>query len=279
VTVTLPANAASGVLYILAQADGGNAAAETSETNNIAFRSLQVGPDLVTTLFSGPSKGGAGLTIDVADTVANQGAGAAAASTVRFYISPNVLLDAKATLLAAGRTVPGLQPGQTSSGTTTLTVPASMLAGSYFLIAVADGDGLVAEAQEGNNTAARSIAVGADLVVSGLGSPASAPAGATITVSDAVTNQGAGAADATTTRFYLSANVLFDASDVQLTGSRSVPALAAGAASTGSAQVTVPAGTTPGNYFLLAVTDADNAVRESSETNNALARSIQVTAP
>jgi subtilase family serine protease len=73
--------------------------------------------------------------------------------------------------------------------------------------------------------------------------------------------------------------VLFDASDVQLTGSRSVPALAAGAASTGSAQVTVPAGTTPGNYFLLAVTDADNAVRESSETNNALARSIQVTAP
>jgi subtilisin family serine protease/uncharacterized membrane protein len=278
VTVTLPANAPSGTLYILAQADGGNAAIETSETNNVAFRSLQVGPDLVTSVFTGPSKAGAGLAIDVTDTVANQGAGAAAASTVRYYISPNVLLDNKATLFPAGRAVAALQPGQTSTGTTTLTIPASMLAGSYFLIAAADGDALIPEAQESNNTAARSIAVGPDLIVSGLGSPASAPAGATFTVSDAVTNQGAGAADATTTRFYLSTNVLFDASDVLLTGGRGVPALAPGAASTGSAQVTIPAGTAAGNYFLLAVTDGDNVVRESSETNNALARAIQITA-
>jgi subtilase family serine protease len=278
VTVTLPANAPSGLLYILAQADGGNAAAETSETNNVAFRSLQVGPDLVTSLFSAPSKGGAGLTIDVTDTILNQGAGGAAASAVRYYLSPNVLLDNKATLLTAARAVPALQPGETSTGTTTLTVPASMLAGPYFLFAAADGDGLVAEAQESNNTATRSIALGPDLAVSGLGAPTSAPAGATITVSDAVINQGAGGADATTTRFYLSTNVLFDAADVPLPGSRSVPALAPGAASTGSAQVTIPPGTAPGTYFLLAVTDADNAVRESSETNNALARSIQVTA-
>jgi subtilisin family serine protease len=278
VTLTLPSNAPSGVLYILVQADGANAVAETSETNNVSFRSIQVGPDLIASALSGPTRGGIGLTVDVTDTVVNQGAGGAAASTVRYYISPNVVLDAKATLVG-GRPVPALGPGDANTGTTTLTVPASTLAGSYFIIAAADGDSGVPESQEFNNTAARSIAIGPDLFVSGFAAPASAPAGATLSVFDTVTNQGVGGADATTTRFYLSANVLFDASDLLLAGARPVPALAGGTASTGSSQVTIPAGTAPGNYFLLAVTDGDNVVRESSETNNALARSIQITAP
>jgi subtilase family serine protease len=279
VTVTLPSNAPSGVLYILVQADGANAAAEISETNNVSFRSILVGPDLVVSVLSGPSKGGIGLTVDFTDTIVNQGAGSTGPSTVRYYISPNVILDSKATLLPGGRAVPGLAPGGTNTGTITLTIPAWTLAGPYYIFAAADGDAAVPESQETNNTAVRAIAVGPDLTVSGFSVPASAPAGATITVSDAVTSQGVGTADPTTTRFYLSANVLFDASDLLLSGGRAVPALAAGTASTGTAQVTIPAGTAPGNYFLFAVTDGDNVVRESSETNNALARSFQVTAP
>ncbi len=40
----------------------------------------------------------------------------------------------------------------------------------------------------------------------------------------------------------------------------------------------IPAGTAPGNYFLLAKTDADGLVGESSETNNVGARTIKVNA-
>jgi subtilisin family serine protease/uncharacterized membrane protein len=278
-TVTLPANAGSGVYYILVQADATNAAAEISETNNVSFRSILIGSDLIVSALTVPPKGGPGLTINVADTVTNQGAGAAAAATVRYYVSTKLLLDASAIVLPGGRLLPGLAPGEASSGATALTIPSTLAAGSYFIMAQADGDGVVAESQETNNVTARSIAIGPDLFISGLATPTSAAAGATITVTDAVTNQGIGTADPSTTRFYLSANVLFDASDVLLAGGRAVPALDGGAASTGSATVVIPAGMPAGNYFLLAVSDADNVVQESSETNNALARSFQVTAP
>jgi subtilase family serine protease len=278
-TVTLPANAPSGVLYILVQADATNAVAEISETNNVSFRSILVGPDLIVSALSVPSKGGIGSSLDVTDTVVNQGAGTSAASTVRYYLATSVLLDSKATLLAGGRAVPGLAPGDSNTGTTTLTIPASTLAGSYYILAAADGDNVVPESQETNNTAARSIAVGPDLIESGLAAPSTAAAGATITVSETATNQGIGTADPTTTRFYLSVNVLFDLSDVLLTGSRAVPSLPSGAPSTGQSQVVIPAGTAPGYYFLLAVSDGDNVVREASESNNSVARSIQVTAP
>jgi len=279
VTVTLPANAATGTLYILVQADCGNAVAETSESNNVSFRSITVGPDLTISGMSVPSRSSAGGTIAVTDTVLNQGAGAAGASTVRYYLSTKLALDATATPLPGGRAAPGLAPGESNSGTATLTIPATQPAGNYNVLAQADGDSVVVESLESNNVNSRSIAIGPDLVVTGFAVPSSAPAGATITVSDTVTNQGVGSADPSTTRFYLSVNVLFDSSDVQLAGGRSVPALDTGLASNGATTLVIPAGTAPGNYFLLAFTDGDNVVREASETNNVLARSIQITVP
>jgi subtilase family serine protease len=48
-----------------------------------------------------------------------------------------------------------------------------------------------------------------------------------------------------------------------------IPILASGATSAGSTSVTIPAGTAPGAYYILARADATGAVAESSETNNA----------
>ena len=82
----------------------------------------------------------------------------------------------------------------------------------------------------------------------------------------------------TVTRFYLSTNSALDAADVLLSPGRSVPNIAAGGARTGTTAVTIPATTTAGPYFLIIKADGDNTVGESLETNNGLARSIQVTA-
>ena len=97
-------------------------------------------------------------------------------------------------------------------------------------------------------------------------------------MTETVLNQGAGAAGASTTRFYLSSNITLDAADVELNGSRGVPALTAAGSSGGTTQVTIPAGTTPGTYYFFVKADGDGAVVESQEGNNANWRVIQVTA-
>jgi subtilase family serine protease len=98
-------------------------------------------------------------------------------------------------------------------------------------------------------------------------------------VTDKITNDGGGSAASTVTRFYLSANTTLDAADVVLSDSRSVPALDPAASSTGSTPLTIPAGTSPAKYYILAKADGDGAVAETSETDNIWSRSIQVTAP
>jgi subtilase family serine protease len=65
--------------------------------------------------------------------------------------------------------------------------------------------------------------------------------------------------------------------DKLLTGSRSVPALAAGYFSSGTVDVTIPAATTPGTYHVLACADDTSVVPETNEGNNCLASTGQLT--
>jgi subtilase family serine protease len=157
-------------------------------------------------------------------------------------------------------------------------LPASAAAGVAYIIAKADGDNLVAETSETNNTASRSIGIGPDLIVSSTSAPGTVVAGTTVTVTDTVINQGAGAAAATSTRFYLSTNPSLDGGDVRLDAGRAVAPVNAGASSTGSTAVTIPAATTPALYYLLIKADGDNGVPESYETNNITVRTMWITA-
>ena len=115
--------------------------------------------------FTVPANAPSGGTVNVSDTVRNQGAGPAAPTITRFYLSLNSVLDASDVALSGHRAVPALLEGQTSTGATTLQLPA-VDTGSYWVIAKADGDGSLAETLESNNTSARSLKVGPDLVLS-----------------------------------------------------------------------------------------------------------------
>jgi len=115
-----------------------------------------------------------------------------------------------------------------------------------------------------------------DLVVRALHAPSSAAAGGNIVVEETTRNVAPVPADASTTRYFLSIDAVFDGGDVPL-GSRSVPALAAKAGSTGSTTVTIPLATTPDKYFLLAISDATDAVTEVNEVNNLRSKSITIT--
>ena len=257
------------------KADAGNVLNESNEANNTTTRTLVVGPDLTIFTLMAPATGAAGSTIAVSDTIKNQGAGQAAASRTRFYFSANSVLDAADVLLPDSRAVPVLATGQTNTGTTSVTIPSSASAGTYFIIGKADGEDVVAETSETNNTSARSIQIGADLLVSLLTVPGNGGADSTIVVSDTTKNQGGAGAGASMTRFYLSANGVLDTGDVLL-GGRDVAPLAAGASSVATTTLAIPPGTASGAYYILAKADGDGAVQETSETNNTTPGSIQI---
>ncbi len=233
--------------------------------------------DLIISALTEPATGIPGSPINITDTTKNNGTGTAGASTTKFYWSANNTLDAGDTLLGS-RAVPALAAGATNTGTTTVTVPANACAagvGTYYVIAKADADNVIAETNETNNTKYKTIKTGPDLIVSAVTAPATSGAGKAISVTDTTKNSGGCPSGATTTKIYLSTNSSWDALDT-LIGSRAVPALAAGATDTGSISVTIPAGTTSGTRYIIARADADNVVAELNETNNNKSKSIKI---
>ncbi len=261
--------------YLIACADNLNSVAETNEGNNCTASAGTVAitrPDLVERAVSGPPVAVApGGTFSVTDTVRNQGAVAAGASTTRYYLSLNAAKDAADVLLTGSRVVPALAAATPHTGTVNVTVPASTALNTYYLLACADNLSAVAEIDEGNNCSASVWTVDVtrpDLLAAVVNPPAAAAPGTSISVTDTTGNQGAVPAGASTTRYYLSLDTVKDAADVLLTGGRSVPALAAGATHTGTVSVGIPAGTPLNTYHVMACADALSGVVETNEANN-----------
>jgi subtilisin family serine protease/subtilase family serine protease len=273
-TLALPTSTAVGSYYVIAQSDATQAVAETTEANNVRVSlTIKVGPDLLVTALTAPAVAGPGGAISVTDTTKNQGASPAAASVTSFYLSTNSTVDATDTPIGS-RPVSALIAGGSEMVTTSLQIPAGVAAGTYYIVAKADGGGSLAETIETNNErASTAIRIGGDLVLTAMTAPVSGSAGGVLTVSDTTKNQGGASAPETATGFYLSVNGTFDAADIFL-GSRAVSVLAVGAVQSWSTPLPIPAATAPGNYYIIGVADSNNAVVESLENNNTRTSSL-----
>src|SRR3989304_1302330 len=100
----------------------------------VTIASDEIPSDLVIAAFSTPSTGGAGATITGSDTTKNQGAGGGGPPPTKFSLSTNSTVDGGDVLLGS-RAIPGLTPGTSSAGSTTLTIPAGGTGGGDALIA------------------------------------------------------------------------------------------------------------------------------------------------
>jgi hypothetical protein len=119
----------------------------------------QSGADLIIASLSISNKKVApGHVMSVSDTVKNVGAGGAGASTINFYLSTNKVLD-PADAPLGGRAVLALPVSGRNSGTTSITIPSGTAPGDYYVLAVADSGGLVAEKRENNNTQYKPLTV------------------------------------------------------------------------------------------------------------------------
>ena len=239
---------------------------------------INVGPHAdvaVTAVTNPPAVAAIGSSFTVTDTTTNRGALTSTGSVTRFYLSLDRVRNTGDRLLTGARSVGALAPNATSTGTTTVTIPAATPVGTYVLLACADDTSTNIESNEANNCTAAigSVSIKApDLVATAVSNPpATMQLGRAFSVTDSTQNRGGAASSASTTRYYLSADRVKSTGDRLLTGGRSVPILAPNAVSTGAAIVTIPTTMTAGTYFLLACADDTNVGVESNETNNCVA--------
>ena len=274
-SVDLTASATSGTYYYGACVD--TVTDETDTTNNCST-SVQVAvpeperPDLkVAAPTVSDSDPAAGAQFTLSATVRNDGNGAAAATTLRYYRSANatittsdtqVGMDAVAELAASGS-------GSESVG---LTAPATH--GTYYYGACVD---TVADETDTSNNCSASVRMAVpeperpDLKVAALSVRDSDPAaGAQFTLSATVRNDGNGAAAATRLRYYRSTDATITTSDTQV-GTDAVAGLAASGSGRESVGLTAPA--SAGTYYYGACVDT---VADESDTTNNCSTSVQV---
>ncbi len=277
-TLTVPAATAYGTYYVIAKADESSALAETNESNNTRVSALvKVGPDLVVTSVQAPPLAGAGLTMSVTQTITNSGGAPSLAGEAVLYLSKNGTIDAGDYLLARP-TVPSLAAGAVDTASMTVTIPADVVMGTYYVITQIDAGNTTIESVESNNTGQSSfIWIGPDLVLSALSGPASAAAGTSVTVNATLSNTGGGVAGPSSITFYLSPRFSYDATDVTL-GTQPVVALVPGASQGAATSLAIPATLAPGTYYVIAKADGAGVITETFETNNARLIPLQVVA-
>jgi subtilase family serine protease len=153
IPLTIPA----GSYFICANADDGNSVAESEEGNNAACTATTVTvppPDLVMTALSKAAGTVAqGGSFAVSSTVKNQGGSSAGAFAIGLVLSSDsVIGNGDDIAMTPQRSVSGLGVGLSSNASTTVTVPGGTTPGIYYIGAIADVNGVVAEGNEGNNT-------------------------------------------------------------------------------------------------------------------------------
>jgi hypothetical protein len=302
--VTIPSDTPSGSYHVIACADDLNAIAESNEQNNCLASAGKVAvgppslPDLAAVAVTNPPPAASpSNSFTLTDTIRNLGAGAAAASTVRYYLSLDEtrdMGDIRLTISGQGREVPALAAGEETqwwaSPVVTVTIPFDTPFGLYHLLACADDLSAVAESNEQNNCVASAgkVSLGSpplpDLAaVAVTNPPPAASPGDSFTLTDTIRNLGAGAAGPSTVGYYLSQDGTRDAAAVRLATpgrGREIAALAAGEETpwwnNPGATVTIPSDTANGLYYLLACADDLNAVAESNEQNNCRASVAKV---
>ena len=196
-----------------------------------------------------------GATFTLSATVRNDGDGAAAATTLRYYRSTDATITSSDTEVGTDA-VEGLAAGATSPESIGLTAPLS--AGTYYYGACVDE---VTDESDATNNCSSSVSVtvsaappqtNPDLEVQSPSvNDSSLDTGASFTLS------------ATTLRYYQSTDATITTSDTSV-GTDAVGGLAAGASSSESIDLTASA--TPGTYYYGACVDA--VAGESDTTNN-----------
>lgn len=284
-SLLIPSATANGNYYILFYADYAAYVTENIETNNVSYVPITIGSPFIdltiTNASATPLSTTAGASVSVSCNINNTGTASSTSSNVGYYLSTNNSWDGSDIYLSysSGTT---LAAGSNSYKSSNLTIPVSITPGTYYILYYADYSNSIVESIETNNVAYQQISIVAsasDLIIQNPSlSPSVVPAGDTVSVSCDIFNQGNTSAFISSVGYYLSANPVYNASDVFL-GYKSGGALSISNSSQRSKTLTIPLSTTPGTYYLLFFADYLDAEVENNENNNILYLPITIDAP
>ena len=276
-SIRLNAPSDAGIFYYGACVDAVSGESDSENNCSAAVTVNVVAPDLVvdvpTVSTSSPT---AGASFTLSATVRNQGSGASAAATLRWYLSTDATVSTSDTEVGTAL-VSTLAASRISSESISLTAPSS--AGTYYYGACVES--VSGESDAGNNCSpAVTVTVGAapapDLVVDTPTVSTSSPtAGASFTLSATVRNQANGQSVATTLRWYLSTDATITTRDTEV-GTDAVGVLAAPGTSAESIRLNAPSDA--GTYYYGACVDAVSG-ESDSENNCSAAVTVTVVAP
>ena len=242
---------------VAGEADDANNCSAPARVTVLARPDLAVGP-----ASADPADPYANAPLALSATVRNAGAGASAATTLRWRRS------ADGTISASDAEVGTAQVGELAAGASqdaALDLAAPADAGTHFYGACADA--VAGEADDANNCSAPArvtVLARPDLAVQGASAdPADPYANAPLALSATVRNAGAGASAATTLRWRRSADGTISASDAEV-GTAQVGELAAGASQDAALDLAAPADA--GTHFYGACADA--VAGEADDANN-----------
>lgn len=270
---TIP-SASSFKVYVIV--DPLNVIAELSETDNVAVRGLTAAalPDLsissADVLFL-PSTPMPGDPVTITATVRNKGETGASGVTVDLYDGA----PGAGGVHLGQALIPSIAPG----GSEAVSFAASFAAGSHTIHAVVDGANTVAEANEANNAAVKTLNVGGGFVDLSVmknwvyWEPIYPTAGYPIPITAVVSNLGEAEAKNVRVRIYLGDPA---AGGTQIGTDVVIPAIAAG----GTAKATVIWDSTgrQGKNFIYTVADPLDEIVEANEFNNKAFVTIDVAA-
>jgi hypothetical protein len=202
----------------------------TVGNSSILVEQATVAPDLAIVGQSATTAIAFGSKFNIGVGTKNIGTGVAGASTTKFWLSSNTTLDTSDILLGS-QSINGLNAGAAQTGTFSFVYNNSAWGtGTKYILFQADADKKVTESNESNNVGSVVVSLNApDLSVVGQTTPITVTAfGSNVTFNSTTKNNGNGVAAASTTKYWLSNDKVWDASDIAL-GSQSINSLNGGA--------------------------------------------------
>jgi subtilase family serine protease len=287
-TLTIPTSIPLGKRYLLLVADHRNQVAESNETNNVLFASVNiVVPDVDLVMSSGRAYNpvvGNRLSSDCG--IANKGTTIVYPATVGYYLSTDNQLSTDDMFLGESQGEPmGGGGNQWLGGPPSLTIPGTTVPGTYYLLFVADYLHQVAETNEANNVYAITLQIvkpTPDLALTRNFDvePVRTAAGTEVQIAYNFANNGSTAVYAPSIGFYLSTDNALSTDDVFVGSNRLFEwnGIFPFSYNYLTSKLPIPRSTVPGQYYILGVADDQNEFAETDETNNVRFAPLEVTA-
>lgn len=225
-------------------------------------------PNLGHTNSSVPNSVPQGQRLTATFTVINRGAAASAQTTVSSYFGANAYGN-----LINSTIIPALAVNASANVTVNYDIPAGQAVGNYYYSYWIDPNNTLAESNENDNKNSFSVSVTnalrSDLVAENatLNNNSVLP-GDQVTISTDVYNRGAAVTNNDSYVYYSFGTIAAYESNRKLATENYVPSLNVNQFSRESLSYTIPAGTSPGRYYLSYFVDGSARVTESNENNN-----------